>query len=216
MSARARMARSRAEEIWSSAGRPLGLTKVDCVMPRRRACWFIVSAKFSIEPETPSASTTAMSFDERTISIFSALSAVTRVPGGESHLDRLLRGRGLRDRQRLVESEPAVPDRAQHRIGGHDLGDGGRIPRIAGVLGEQHLVPIRLRSRAAPRPTRASRSARCGAGDGRPHQGPGNGWSRRKPQDLGSDRLVGPRNESPARARLSKPMVAERQKREAP
>ena len=76
------MAISRAEEIWSSAGKPFGLTKVDCVMPSRRAWRFIVSAKLSIEPETPSASTTAMSFDDLTMSILRALSTVTNVPGG--------------------------------------------------------------------------------------------------------------------------------------
>ena len=77
MSARARIARSRAEVIWSSAGRPFGLTKLDWIMPRRRALAFICSEKFSIEPATPSASTTAMSFDERTSIIFSAFSIVT-------------------------------------------------------------------------------------------------------------------------------------------
>ena len=78
--ARASMARSRAEVIWSSAGRPLGLTKLDWIMPRRRAVAFISSAKLSIEPATPSASTTAMSFADFTINILSALSTVTTVP----------------------------------------------------------------------------------------------------------------------------------------
>src|SRR5262249_44345517 len=68
------------EEIWSSAGRPLGLTKLDCTMPRWRALAFISSAKFSIEPATPSASTTAMSLADFTINILSALSTVTTVP----------------------------------------------------------------------------------------------------------------------------------------
>ena len=77
------MARSRAEVICSSAGRPFGLTKLDCVMPSRRAVAFISSAKASIEPETPSASTTAMSFADFTISILSALSTVTCVPTGK-------------------------------------------------------------------------------------------------------------------------------------
>ncbi len=74
---------SRADVIWSSAGSPFGLTKLDCVMPRRRALRFISSAKPSIEPDTASASTTAMSFDERTIIILRALSTVTSVPTGK-------------------------------------------------------------------------------------------------------------------------------------
>src|SRR5690348_12162110 len=78
--ARARIAMSRADVICSSAGRPFGLTQLDWVMPRRREAAFISSANFSIEPETPSASTTAMSFADFTISILIALSTVTCVP----------------------------------------------------------------------------------------------------------------------------------------
>src|SRR4026209_1554927 len=74
------MPRSRAEEMWFSAGRPFGLTKLLCDMPSRRALAFIRSAKPAIEPPTPSALATAMSFADFTISIFSALSTVTLVP----------------------------------------------------------------------------------------------------------------------------------------
>ena len=49
-------------------------------MPSRRALAFIMSAKPSIDPPTPSAIVTAMSLADFTISIFSALSMVTRVP----------------------------------------------------------------------------------------------------------------------------------------
>ena len=41
----------------------------------------IIAEKPSIEPPTPSASTTAMSFADLTIIIFSALSTVSCVPG---------------------------------------------------------------------------------------------------------------------------------------
>ena len=74
------MPRSRAEVIWPSAGSPFGLTQLDWVMPRRCEVAFISSANFSIDPSTPSASTTAMSFAECTSSIFSALSTVTWMP----------------------------------------------------------------------------------------------------------------------------------------
>ncbi len=80
-SARARMARSRAELICSSAGRPFGLTQLDWVMPRFLLVVFISAEKFSTEPDTPSASTTAMSLADFTIRIFSALSTVILVPG---------------------------------------------------------------------------------------------------------------------------------------
>src|SRR5258705_3013916 len=49
-------------------------------MPRLCASAFISSANFSIDPDTPSASTTAISFGECTSSIFNALSTVTSVP----------------------------------------------------------------------------------------------------------------------------------------
>ncbi len=49
-------------------------------MPRRRALAFIMSAKPSIEPPTPSAIATAISLADLTISIFNALSTVTVVP----------------------------------------------------------------------------------------------------------------------------------------
>jgi hypothetical protein len=71
---------SRAEVICSSAGRPFGLTQLDWVMPSRREAAFMASANFSIEPDTPSASTTEMSFADFTIIIFKALSTVTVVP----------------------------------------------------------------------------------------------------------------------------------------
>ena len=78
---------SRAEVTWPSAGRPFGLTQVDCVMPSRRECLFISSAKASTEPDTPSASTTAMSLADLTIIILSALSTVIWVPTGKPILD---------------------------------------------------------------------------------------------------------------------------------
>src|SRR5262249_34796536 len=83
MSARANIARSRADVTWFSAGRPFGLTKLLCDIPRRRALAFIRSAKPSIDPPTPSAMGTAMSFADFTISIFSALSTVTVVPAAK-------------------------------------------------------------------------------------------------------------------------------------
>ncbi len=71
---------SRAEVIWFSAGKPFGLTQFDCVMPSLRELAFIMSAKPSIEPPTPSAIVTDTSFADLTMIIFSALSSVTSVP----------------------------------------------------------------------------------------------------------------------------------------
>ena len=169
---------SRAETICSSAGRPLGLTKFDCVMPSRCAVWFISSAKFSIEPATPSASTTAMSLADLTISILSALSTVNRGADRESHLDRFLRRRVGRDREQLVERDAAFLDRAQRHVGGHELGGGGRIPGNGGVLGVQHLAAVDLdqQQRLGARPRRGETGE--GAGDEREDkssQGSGSG-----------------------------------------
>ena len=58
----------------------------------------------------------------------------------EAHLGRLLRRRVFRHREQRVERELAVLDRAQGGVGGHQLGDRGRIPGIGGVLGVQHLA----------------------------------------------------------------------------
>ena len=104
ISARARMARSRAEVICSSAGRPFGLTQLDWVMPRFLLVLFISSENFSTEPPTPSASTTAMSFADFTISIFSALSTVTCVPG----LKPIFDGACEAARAETVNSESSV------------------------------------------------------------------------------------------------------------
>ena len=153
------MPRSRAEVIWSSAGKPFGLTKLDCVMPRRRAFSFIWSAKLSIEPPTPSASTTAMSFADFTSSILSALSTVTSGADREAHLDRLLRGGVRRDRHRGVERDAAFLDGAQRHVGRHQLGDGGRIPWVAGVLGVQHLAGVGLDQQQRFRRRRRCREA---------------------------------------------------------
>ena len=49
-------------------------------MPSRWAVAFISSANFGMEPPTPSASTTAMSFAEWTSIILSVLSTVSWVP----------------------------------------------------------------------------------------------------------------------------------------
>ena len=65
---------------------------------------FISSANFSTEPETPSASTTAMSFADFTISILSALSTVTWVPG----LKPIFDGACEAARAETVNSESSV------------------------------------------------------------------------------------------------------------
>ena len=64
--------------------------------------------------------------------------------GAESHLDGSLRHRIRRDRKRMIKRKPAFLDRAQRHIGGHELRDRGRIPRVTGVLGVQHLAAIGL------------------------------------------------------------------------
>src|SRR4029079_6229259 len=66
-----------------SSARLLGLTKLLCDIPRRRALAFIKSAKPPIEPPTPSAMETAMSVADFTLNILSALSTVTLVPAAK-------------------------------------------------------------------------------------------------------------------------------------
>ena len=78
---------SRAEVCWRSSGRPCGLTKRLSRMPRRWAAAFIMSAKPSTEPPTPSAMVTATSLADLTMMILRALSSVISMPGGKPILD---------------------------------------------------------------------------------------------------------------------------------
>ncbi len=146
---------SRAEMICSSAGRPLGLTKCDCVMPSRCAVWFIWSAKFSIEPATPSASTTAMSFADFTSSILSALSTVNVVPVGKPILTGSCATALGETGEQRVERDAAFLDRAQRHVGRHDLGDGGRDTRER--WRSRRTAPCRCRPRPAAMLRRSAR-----------------------------------------------------------
>ena len=75
----------------------------------------------------------------------------------EAHLGRLLRGRVARYREQRVEADAAFLDGAQRRVGGHQFGDGGRIPRIGGVFRVQHLAGRGLDQQLAPRLARRRR-----------------------------------------------------------
>ena len=65
---------------WPASGSPFGLRNSLEFMPRRRASAFIMATKPASLPPTVSAIAMAMSFAERTIIIFSALSTVIAVP----------------------------------------------------------------------------------------------------------------------------------------
>ncbi len=60
----------------------------------------------------------------------------------EAHLARLLRGGERRDGQKAVEADAPFLHRVQRHIDGHQLGDGGRIPGLAGILLLQHAAGI--------------------------------------------------------------------------
>ena len=90
-SARATIAMSRADDTWFGLCNPLGLTKCNSCRPRRCPAAFMSSAKASTEPETPSATITATSLGDLTISILSALSSVTSVPGRNPIFDGAIR-----------------------------------------------------------------------------------------------------------------------------
>ncbi len=98
---------SRAELCWPSACSPLGLMKWLSRMPRLRASAFIMVAKASTLPATPSATTIAMSFADFTSSILSAFSSVTSCPGrtpileGAAFEARTLTGIGVSQPMRL-------------------------------------------------------------------------------------------------------------------
>jgi hypothetical protein len=81
-----------------------------------------------------------MSFADFTISILSALSTVTTVPTPNP----IFTGDCATAFGETVSgvSRPALLDRAQRDIGSHELGDGGGIPRLAGVLGIENLAVL--------------------------------------------------------------------------
>ena len=79
--ARASTARSRAVVLWPAPGRPCGLMKRVPIIPSRRASRFMSATNAASVPPSISATATATSFADFTISIFSALSTVTTVPG---------------------------------------------------------------------------------------------------------------------------------------
>ena len=81
-------------------------------------CWceFISSENFSTEPPTPSASTTAMSLADFTISILSALSTVIWVPGLKPILDGACEAARRGDGEQRVERDALVLDRLQRHI----------------------------------------------------------------------------------------------------
>ncbi len=128
-------------------------------MPSRCAVRFISSAKSSTEPDTPSASTTAMSFADFTISILRALSTVTCVPAGKPIFDGCCAAAFGETVSGVRGDQAPLLHRAQRHIGGHHLGDRGRIPRIGGVLGVQDLAAVGL--------DHSSASAKAGGGAGR-------------------------------------------------
>ena len=158
-SARARMARSRAELICSSAGRPFGLTQLDWVMPRFLLVVFISAEKFSTEPDTPSASTTAMSLADFTIRIFSALSTVILVPGLKPIFDGGCEAARGGHGEQSVERDALGFDRLQRHIDGHQLGGRRRVPRHRGVLGVQHLAGLGVHQQRRLGPARAGEAA---------------------------------------------------------
>ena len=124
-------------------------------MPSRCALVFILSANLSIDPATPSARATAMSFAECTIIILSALSTVTVVPTGKP----IFVGAWPVALADTVNGESSVMraflDGAQRRVKRHQFRDGRRIPRIGRVLGVEHLAAPR-RSAALPRHRRGA------------------------------------------------------------
>ena len=92
----------------------------------------------------------------------------------ESHLGRLLRRRVARYGQHATEADAAFLDGAQRGVGGHQFGDGGRIPRIGGVFRMQHLAGggFDQQLRFGPGLRRAGKRQRCRHGKAK-HQGAG-------------------------------------------
>ena len=111
-------------------------------MPSRCAVSVISCAKSSIEPPTPSASRTAMSFADFTIIILIALSTVTWVPTGKPILVGSCARALARDREQGVGRDAVIVERAERDVERHQLGHRSRIPRIGRVLGAQDFSAV--------------------------------------------------------------------------
>ncbi len=111
--------------------------------------------------------------------------------GAEAHLDRVLRGGIGRNLKRRVERDASFPDLAQRDVGCHQLGDGGGIPGMCGVVGVEHPAAFGFDHQQRLGLRAGRRSPRCGQGQARPHQGPCNGGSRRVQHGTGSVRSTG-------------------------
>ena len=88
----------------------------------------------------------AMSLADLTSIIFSALSSVITEPGLKPILLGGSAAACLRDLDRRIERQLARRDGAERDIGGHQLGQRGRIPALEGVLVLQHLAGVERRT----------------------------------------------------------------------
>ena len=156
---------SRAEEIWSSAGRPFGLTKLDC--DHAETTRVVVHLVGEVLDRAGDA---FGEHDRHVVRRFHHQHLERVVDGDhgagrEAHLHRGLCRRVGRDDERRSRVMPAFLDRAQRHVGGHELGDRGGIPGLAGILGEQHLAAVgfdhqqRFGRRAARRRARVAAQA---------------------------------------------------------
>ena len=93
-------------------------------------------------PPTVSASAMAMSLADFTSIIFSALSTLTIGADLEAHLRRRLRHRIGRDLHRRGQRQPAVLQRLEGQIGGHQLGQRSRLPDGGRRSRESSTAPL--------------------------------------------------------------------------
>src|SRR6476661_1753487 len=112
-------------------------------MPSRAAASFMRPTNASVLPATASASMTATSLADWTMSTLSPVSTVICPPtGGHS----FLRAGDLRVRLDFPRLQ-----RLEGDIGGHQLGQRGREPLHVGVFGIEHRAVDRLEHESGPR-----------------------------------------------------------------
>ena len=107
-------------------------------MPRLRASAFIRSTNPALLPPTVSAIAMAISFADLTTIIFMALSRVIVVPTGKPIFDGGSLSALAADEHRRIRGDRARLHRPEGDIGGHQLGDRGRVPGLGGIVLRQH------------------------------------------------------------------------------
>ncbi len=141
---------SRAVVTCCSAGRPCGLMKWVCAMPRRAAVWFICLTNDGLVAAERlgdgDGDVVGGAHDERVQRLVEG----DVLAGLEAEAGRRLLVGGGRDEDLRLLRRPLVADGGEHEVGRHHLGERGGIPRRIEVLGVEDVAVLEVEHQAVP------------------------------------------------------------------